>query len=69
LNTTFLHGTPGILELSESLFYWDKAIITYKARVLGFGDQTMSKTYQTSPMGSNYQIKFTQKVLCFFGII
>jgi hypothetical protein len=30
---------------------------------LGFGDQTMSKTYQTSPMGSNYQIKFTQKVL------
>jgi hypothetical protein len=62
-NTTFLHGTPGKLGLSESLFYSDKAITTYNARVLGFGDQTMSKTCQTSPMGSNYQIKFTQKVL------
>jgi hypothetical protein len=36
LNTTFLHGTPGKLGFSESVSYWDKAIITYKARVLGF---------------------------------
>jgi hypothetical protein len=45
LNTTFLHGTPGILGLSESLFYWDKAIITYKARVLGFEFETMLELF------------------------
>jgi hypothetical protein len=36
---------------------------------LGFADQTMSKTCQTSPMGSNYQIKFTKKSFMIFGVI
>jgi hypothetical protein len=49
LNTTFLHSTPGILGLSESLFYWDKAIITYKARVLGFGDKQCPKHVKLHP--------------------
>jgi hypothetical protein len=29
----------------------------------------MSKTCQTSPMGSNYQIRFTQKSFMIFGVI
>ena len=49
LNTTFLHGTPGILGLSELLFYWDKAIITYKARVLGLGITKCPKHVKLHP--------------------
>jgi hypothetical protein len=49
LNTTFLHGTPGILGFSVSVFHWNKVTITWKARVFGLGIKQCPKQVKLYP--------------------